>query len=856
MRAVLQPLSDVLFGIRNRRDIARAAELIRQRRTTAVFVTSLLRPREIKMATALRKAGWSVVLLYKRTTPFTPDDYFDVAIQASTDSELHRTAKALQPRVCHVFSGAVDDLLLRFCRDKPGPVVVDVNDVFCPSLFNYLQERFAPTRECLEKADAICARDLQPKFAERYDGFRLPRDVLLFSEYTWRNELEDLRTANRPDPDEVRVVSVGTISLESQGWYDSGLLQLACMLAAQKIHLHIYPNWFYRHAHGSAFNLNLKAHFTDFFRLQEETPYLHVHESLPLDELARELPQYDFGIISGGCQEFGQKLKFLTDKYMHACYSGRISDYLDAGLPILINREVAFNHRLLQRYGVAVDLAGILEPGFRDRLLAIKRDRAWTERVQAAARRLSLNEQSRRLTRFYEHIAGDDQFRPSPLPSWITRGQRLPIIGRSLRRLDRELLDWAANTPTAEVRKAKLRLQAEVLALRNQVGQLRAEVKTDGMAINDIAGLLNWSNIRDDHERNNGFAELVGQIQLCASHQLRGPNDAGQIEAGSARFPRTISVAWQLLNQKNLDQLLKGGYDNFKRTIALNYFTFPIQAGDPQIAWLEAKLSPAERGDSWKAAQSLPDDPSFHLANQVYYRYFVLLLWTYARRVDRLELLDRLQEPAEGNPVLVPTGGRPASQDVANSLVEYYSMREGVAFERCTNVLEIGGGYGRNAQLALDLHRDIHYTLVDIPPALYVAQRYLSSVFRNRPIFSVRDFSSYEDVREEIERCSIVFLLPHQLSMMPAARFDLALSISSLGEMTREQIEYYFAEIGRVTRGHFYTKQWKKSQNPFDGLVLTEKDYPFRPRWRKLYSRECAVQSDFFEALYEIGRAE
>lgn len=821
-----------------------------------MFVTSLLRAREIKMATALRNAGWTVILLYKRTTPFTPDDYFDVAIQASTDSELHRTAKALQPRVCHVFSGAVDDLLLRFCRDKPGAVVVDVNDVFCPSMFNYLQERFAPTRECLEKADAICARDLQPKFAERYDGFRLPRDVLLFSEYTWGNELADPGTANRRDPDEVRVVSVGTISLESQGWYDSGLLQLARMLAEQRIHLHIYPHWFYRDAPGTSFNFNLKADFVDFLRLQEETPYLHVHESLPLDDLARELPQYDFGIISGGCREFGQKLKFLTDKYMNACYSGRISDYLDAGLPILINREVAFNYRFLQRYGVAVDLAGILKPGFRDRLLAIKQDRAWTERVEAAARRLSLSEQSRRLTRFYERITSGDQFKPSPLPSWITKGQRLPIIGPSLQRLDRELLDWAANTPTAEVRKAKVRLQAEVLALRNQVGQLRDEVKTDGMAINDIAGLLNWSNILDDHERNNGFAELLRQIHLCTSHRPRGPHGgAGQIEAGSAAAARTISVAWQLLNQKNLDQLLKGGYDNFKRTIALNYFTFPIQAGDPQIASLEAKLSPAESRSCWEAAQRLPDDPSFQLANQVYYRYFVLLLWTYARRVDGLELLGRLQEPAEGNPVLVPTGGQPACQDLANSLVEYYSMREGVAFERCSNVLEIGGGYGRNAQLVLDLHPDIHYTLVDIPPALYVAQRYLSSVFRNRPTFSVRDFSSYEDVREEIERCSIVFLLPHQLAMMPAARFDLALSISSFGEMTREQIEYYFAEIGRGTRGHFYMKQWKKSQNPFDGLVLTEKDYPFRPRWRKLYSREGAVQSDFFEALHEIGGA-
>ena len=56
-----------------------------------------------------------------------------------------------------------------------------------------------------------------------------------------------------------------------------------------------------------------------------------------------------------------------------------------------------------------------------------------------------------------------------------------------------------------------------------------------------------------------------------------------------------------------------------------------------------------------------------------------------------------------------------------------------------------------------------------------------------------------------------------------------------------------------MTRGHFYTKQWIQSKNPFDKLVLTEADYPVRPHWRKVYSRPCAVQSQFFEALYDIG---
>ena len=104
---------------------------------------------------------------------------------------------------------------------------------------------------------------------------------------------------------------------------------------------------------------------------------MHVHNSLFFDELARELPQYDFGIVSGGCEELGQKLKFLRQEYMRACYSGRISDFLDARLPVLINREVVFNEWLLRRNEIAVDLRGILAPGFREKLLAIKNSQAW-----------------------------------------------------------------------------------------------------------------------------------------------------------------------------------------------------------------------------------------------------------------------------------------------------------------------------------------------------------------------------------------------------------------------------------------------------------------------------------------------
>jgi hypothetical protein len=167
--------------------------------------------------------------------------------------------------------------------------------------------------------------------------------------------------------------------------------------------------------------------------------------------------------------------------------------------------------------------------------------------------------------------------------------------------------------------------------------------------------------------------------------------------------------------------------------------------------------------------------------------------------------------------------------------------------------MELGGGYGRTAFVFLTLLPGVRYQLVDIPPALYVAERYLSSLFADRRIFRYRAFSDYAEVREEVEAADVAFFLPTQLEKLPATSVDLFVNISSLHEMRLEQIEYYFDQIDRLTRGLFYLKQWKVSKIPAENVVIREEDYPVRKHWSQIYWRECAVQTRFFEALLEVG---
>ncbi len=363
-------------------------------------------------------------------------------------------------------------------------------------------------------------------------------------------------------------------------------------------------------------------------------------------------------------------------------------------------------------------------------------------------------------------------------------------------------------------------------------------INISSVPLDETSGILNWPELLTDKLHTNTFSELIRIFKLF------GEED---------KVVNKLSSCWSLLSQKNLDQLLEHGYNNFKRTIGHNYFNFLVQQGDPQIKAAEALLSDDLIESCRIMALSIQTEPHLSHVKLFSYYYFVFLLWEYVKQIDTKQYLEQLSEPNEGNPILVVANEKSMSQDLANSLIEYYAIDNAVSFQSINTILEIGGGYGRNAFVILSLNPNARIILVDILPALYIAQRYLSSVFKNRRLFKVRSFSSYAEVKDKIEESSIIFLMPHQLELMPDKSIDLCMNISSFGEMGTEQIKWYYTHIDRLVTQYFYTKQWFVSKNPFDDLVLNKSDYPSFNNWKEIFSRNCAVQSDFFETLYQVN---
>lgn len=317
----------------------------------------------------------------------------------------------------------------------------------------------------------------------------------------------------------------------------------------------------------------------------------------------------------------------------------------------------------------------------------------------------------------------------------------------------------------------------------------------------------------------------------------------------------TTSAYWSVLCRKNVAQLLDKGYENFKQTVALNYFTWIVDREDPQALFLQSCLPEKAVNLAKKRAAESKKHTFITKEQSEFYNLLTYLIWAYAEKTVGTEMMARLSEPGEGNPLSAELAGRNISQDIANSALEYYSVSQGLPdIQSVKSIIELGGGYGRTAYVFLKLLPNVRYVLVDIPPALYIAERYITGQFADRKIFPYRPFRNFSDVAEEFNRAQIAFLMPDQLSLLPDRSTDLFLAIDCLHEMRPEQIKRYYETVNRLSDS-FYQKCWKKTKIPYDDITLTKDDYPFPANWQRLFFRDCQVQTTYFEAMFNIVRS-
>lgn len=328
------------------------------------------------------------------------------------------------------------------------------------------------------------------------------------------------------------------------------------------------------------------------------------------------------------------------------------------------------------------------------------------------------------------------------------------------------------------------------------------------------------------------------------------------------------SQFWEKLNQLNIEWLKSEGLENFKRTVNNNYFNWMVSVRSVYFRNVASQyLSRGIRslgklltifsvniGEMYHRTYVSTNTQTTHIQRKVYALY-LLFLYEFVRQRDEFGMFEQLEEPAVGNPIVIHLYGKRISQDISNSYMEYSYIRHslGNSFSSIKTIAEVGGGYGRLSYLFHLFHQSdgVKIVLVDLPPALLVAQWYLRKVFPDAKIMDYRNFSSFSETEQLFRESSICFLLPHQLEMLPEGTLDLLINVSSLQEMSREQINHYYELVDKKTR-FFYTKQWVWWENSEDKMSVPAVIYPTRPDWHLVNARLNPVHTEFFEAIFQV----
>lgn len=144
-----------------------------------------------------------------------------------------------------------------------------------------------------------------------------------------------------------------------------------------------------------------------------------------------------------------------------------------------------------------------------------------------------------------------------------------------------------------------------------------------------------------------------------------------------------------------------------------------------------------------------------------------------------------------------------------------YYMRYGyvgrfVNWDSVNVVAELGPGAGTQTEVIAQLHPKISFLLFDIPPQLYVCERYLSTVFGDRAVSYRRTRELAEDFAPEPGR--IYFFGNWQIERLLTVKYDLFWSAACLCATEPQVAENYL----RIVDGSF--AQLAYLMENFDGL--------------------------------------
>lgn len=223
----------------------------------------------------------------------------------------------------------------------------------------------------------------------------------------------------------------------------------------------------------------------------------------------------------------------------------------------------------------------------------------------------------------------------------------------------------------------------------------------------------------------------------------------------------------------------------------------------------------------------------------------------YAQLTRGLSPRYRAGEPANPS-VPIPLGvrwqGRVINKDIArfqsclSNLVVSGAMKWLQGRPKPLRMIEIGAGYGGSAlQLRRAIGRPAQIFLVDFAEMLYFPGAYLPVVDPKAPVRVLRPDGSNARAVLAAAETGYVLVPLESLPLLEGQRWDLALNLMSLQEMTPPVIESYMAFLSKSLEGFFYS--YNMERHPHNAALRGKKLTDFLRRRFTLFPNPAVYDS-------------
>ena len=249
--------------------------------------------------------------------------------------------------------------------------------------------------------------------------------------------------------------------------------------------------------------------------------------------------------------------------------------------------------------------------------------------------------------------------------------------------------------------------------------------------------------------------------------------------------------------------------------------------------------------------------PQLSLTKSISHNLILLILYENIKSKNIFKNYDKIEKKLylKYNPSL-EIDNKVITQYMLTSLLEYEKIKILTnSINRPLNILELGAGYGRTANMILSLSKDVKYVIADLPPAVFFSKKNLSNYFPNKKIASAFGITDKSEMMKAFKKNDVLFVFPHQINLFEKKSFDVSLAIGCLCEMEKAQIINYM-KIFENYSNFLYFRVWEYSGLPYSFYkyysIHKKSDYSIKESWIEHFKDRSIMPSNQFEAGYEF----